>query len=66
MERWDPASAAYVTLSEGTMYNAVFYMDKTVHENTLGLYYYRVVRLDAAGAEAASSPAAYGIWDSWL
>ncbi|MDQ0600238.1 hypothetical protein QF037_004583 [Streptomyces canus] len=26
----------------------------------------RVVRLDAAGAEAASTPMAYGIWDSWL
>ena len=42
------------------------WMDKTVHEDTLGLYYYRVVRLDAAGTEAASTPMAYGIWDSWL
>ncbi|MFJ2233454.1 PA14 domain-containing protein [Streptomyces sp. NPDC087859] len=66
VERWDPASAAYVTLTEGTMYDAVFHKDETVHEDTLGLYYYRVVRLDAAGAEAASTPMAYGIWDSWL
>ncbi|WP_053846458.1 PA14 domain-containing protein [Streptomyces sp. NRRL B-24085] len=66
VERWDPASAAYVTLSEGTMYDAVYFMDKTVHEDTLGLYYYRVVRLDEAGAEAATTPMAYGIWDSWI
>ncbi|MEV5533860.1 PA14 domain-containing protein [Streptomyces prunicolor] len=66
VERWDPASAAYVTLAEGTMYDAVFFMDKTVHEDTLGLYYYRVVRLDATGAEAATTQTAYGIWDSWL
>ncbi|MFI1723419.1 PA14 domain-containing protein [Streptomyces sp. NPDC020489] len=66
VERWDPASAAYATLAEGTAGDAVYFMDKTVHEDTLGLYYYRVVRLDAAGAEAASTPTAYGIWDSWL
>lgn len=66
VERWDPASAAYLTLAEGTLYDAVFFMDKTVHEDTLGLYYYRVVRLDAAGAEAATTSTAYGVWDSWL
>ena len=66
VERWDPVSAAYVTLAEGTMYDAVFFMDKTVHEDTLGLYYYRVVRLDTAGAEAGATSTAYGIWDSWL
>ncbi|MFJ3667719.1 PA14 domain-containing protein [Streptomyces sp. NPDC090106] len=66
VERWDPATAAYVTLSEGAMYDAVFFMDETVHEDTLGLYYYRVVRLDAEGAELSAVSSAYGVWDSWL
>ena len=61
--RWDPASATYVTLTEGTVGDATSYMDTTVHEDALGLYYYRVVRLDAAGAEAATTSTAYGIWD---
>ncbi|UUU23815.1 PA14 domain-containing protein [Streptomyces sp. DSM 40750] len=66
VERWDPASAAYVTLTEGTMGDATSYMDTTVHEDRLGLYYYRVVRLDSAGAEAATTSRAYGIWESWF
>ncbi|MEU1540573.1 hypothetical protein ABZ461_21130 [Actinacidiphila glaucinigra] len=41
-------------------------MDTTVHEDVFGLYYYRVVRLDASGAEAATRAAAHGIRNSWL
>ncbi|MFD8818896.1 PA14 domain-containing protein, partial [Streptomyces sp. NPDC059627] len=63
VERWDPASAAYVTLAEGRAGDRSSYMDTTVHEDALGLYYYRVVRLDASGAEAAITSSAYGIWD---
>ncbi|MFF2732383.1 PA14 domain-containing protein [Streptomyces sp. NPDC058008] len=66
VERWDPATAAYVTLAEGAMGSASSFMDLTVNEDPLGLYYYRVVRLDATGAEAATRSTAYGIWDSWL
>ncbi|WP_326611234.1 PA14 domain-containing protein [Streptomyces scopuliridis] len=66
VERWDPVAAAYVTLAEGTMGGTAFSMDTTVHEDRLGLYYYRVVRLDASGAEAVTRSTAYGIWDSWL
>ncbi|MET9595163.1 PA14 domain-containing protein [Streptomyces sp. NPDC006516] len=66
VERWDPVTAAYVALAEGTMGDAAYYMDTTVHEDRLGLYYYRVVRLDASGVEAETRSAAYGIWDSWL
>lgn len=66
VERWDPATAAYVALAEGAMGDAAFYMDTTVHLDRLGLYYYRVVRLDASGVEAVTRSTAYGIWDSWL
>ncbi|MFF7675765.1 PA14 domain-containing protein [Actinacidiphila glaucinigra] len=66
VERWDPAAAAYVTLAEGAMGDRTFFMDTTVHEDVLGLYYYRVVRLDASGAEAATRSTAHGIWNSWL
>ncbi|MFJ2417027.1 PA14 domain-containing protein [Streptomyces brevispora] len=66
VERWDPAAAAYVTLAEGATGGPGFYMDTTVYEDLLGLHYYRVVRLDASGAEAVTRSTAYGIWDSWL
>ncbi|MFI8003758.1 PA14 domain-containing protein [Streptomyces sp. NPDC086010] len=66
VERWDPAAAAYVTLAEGATGGAAFHMDTTVNADRLGLYYYRVVRLDASGAEAETRSTAYGIWDSWL
>lgn len=66
VERWDPVTAAYVALAEGAMGDAAFRMDTTVHEDRLGLYYYRVVRLDASGVEAVTRSTAYGIWDSWL
>ncbi|MFI6020814.1 PA14 domain-containing protein [Streptomyces sp. NPDC051287] len=63
VERWDPAAGAYVTLSEGPTGTASFFMDTTVSGDELGLHYYRVVRLDASGAEASVTEAAYGIWD---
>ncbi|GGZ12625.1 hypothetical protein CP967_17880 [Streptomyces nitrosporeus] len=66
VERWDPVTAAYTTLAEGTTDGAGYHMDTTVHEDLLGLYYYRVVRLDASGAEAVTRSSAYGIWESWL
>ncbi|MER6225020.1 PA14 domain-containing protein [Streptomyces sp900105755] len=62
VERWDPASAAYVTLAAGSVGDRSSYLDTTVHADALGLYYYRVVRLDASGAEAAVTSVAYGIW----
>ncbi|MEV6163481.1 PA14 domain-containing protein [Streptomyces sp. NPDC052052] len=64
VERWDPVTATYVTLTEGTAGDAAYYMDTTVHEDLLSLYYYRVVRLDASGAEVVTRSRAYGIWES--
>ncbi|MFH8802258.1 PA14 domain-containing protein [Streptomyces sp. NPDC017936] len=66
VERWDPAAAAYTTLTEGALGDAHAYMDTSVHEDRLGLYYYRVVWLDASGAPAATRSTAYGIWAGWL
>ncbi|GGU28610.1 hypothetical protein GCM10010259_18950 [Streptomyces daghestanicus] len=66
VERWDPATASWLTLKQGVAGDSAYYMDTTVHEDRLGLYYYRVVRTDAAGADAATTERAYGIWDSWL
>lgn len=66
VERWDPAASTYVTLAQGTMGDRTSFMDTTVHEDLLGLYYYRVVRLDASGAEAVTSSTARGIWNDWL
>ncbi|MEU0412057.1 PA14 domain-containing protein [Streptomyces griseorubiginosus] len=63
VERWDPATNAYATLTEGTMGEATSSMDRTVHEDLLGLYYYRVVLLDSAGTETVARSAAYGIWE---
>src|SRR3954470_4889891 len=61
VERWDPATSAYVTLTEGATGDAHSFMDKTVHEDRLALYYYRVVLLDSAGAETVARSTAYGI-----
>lgn len=66
VERWDSVTSAYVALAEGPMGDAAYYTDTTVHEDRLGLYYYRVVRFDASGVEAETRSTAYGIWDSWL
>lgn len=65
VERWDPATSAYVTLTEGATGDAHSFMDKTVHEDLLALYYYRVVLLDSAGAETVARSAAYGMWEYW-
>ncbi|WP_369260819.1 PA14 domain-containing protein [Streptomyces sp. R35] len=67
VERWDAATSSYVTLASGQVgVGDAYYMDTTVHEDRLGLYYYRVVYLDAAGTEVVSRSQAYGIWDDWL
>lgn len=67
VERWDAATASYTTLASGRVgVGDAFHMDTTVHEDLLGLYYYRVVYLDAAGTEVVRRSTAYGIWDSWL
>ncbi|MBT2412303.1 hypothetical protein J7I94_17275 [Streptomyces sp. ISL-12] len=66
VERWDPATASYTVLTQGTAGDAAYFMDTTVNEDRLGLYYYRVVRTDASGADAVTTSQAYGIWDSWL
>ncbi|MFI6057491.1 PA14 domain-containing protein [Streptomyces sp. NPDC051286] len=66
VERWDAASASYVTLKSAKVGSPTIYMDTTVHEDLLGLYYYRVVYTDASGTELAVRQQAYGIWDSWL
>ncbi|MFI1802988.1 PA14 domain-containing protein [Streptomyces californicus] len=66
VERWDPLTASYATLTEGTAGDATSYTDMTVHEDLFALYYYRVVHLDASGAEAATRSTAHGIWNSWL
>ncbi len=49
VERWDPATASYTTLAEGTTGGAAYYMDMAVHEDLLGLYYYRVVAARRVG-----------------
>ncbi|MGW1159230.1 PA14 domain-containing protein [Streptomyces sp. NPDC002519] len=66
VERWDPAQGAWTVLTSGTVGDRAGYLDTTVHEDRLGLYYYRVVYTDSSGAEAATRSQAYGIWDSWL
>jgi fibronectin type 3 domain-containing protein len=66
VDRWDPASGSYTTLTTGKVGTPTTYVDDTVHEDVLGLYYYRVVYTDASGTELASRQQAYGIWESWL
>ena len=66
VERWDPASAAYVTLTSAKVGTPTTYVDYTVHEDLWGLYYYHVVFTDASGTEQAVRQQAYGIWESWL
>ncbi|MEU5047715.1 hypothetical protein, partial [Streptomyces griseorubiginosus] len=63
VERWDPAANAYATLTEGATGGPTSFMDTTVHDDLLGLYYYRVVLLDSAGTETEARSAAYGIWE---
>ncbi|ANW19448.1 PA14 domain-containing protein [Streptomyces clavuligerus] len=66
VERWDPTTSTYTTLTEAPTGGSAFYMDTTVHENRLALHYYRVTLLDPSGTDPATRSTAYGIWDSWL
>ncbi|MEU4655686.1 PA14 domain-containing protein [Streptomyces sp. NPDC023723] len=66
VERWDPATATWTTLTQGVADDAVYYVDEAVSADRLGLYYYRVVRTDASGADVHTDYQAYGIWDAWL
>ncbi|MET8632756.1 PA14 domain-containing protein [Streptomyces sp. NPDC004680] len=63
VDRWDAAQGAWTTLVAGRVGDRNSYMDTTVHDDRLGLYYYRVVFTDSSGAEVAGRTAAYGIWD---
>jgi fibronectin type 3 domain-containing protein len=65
-ERWDPSTASYTTLTTGKVDSPVSYLDTTVHEDLLGLYYYRAVYFNSSGAEQVVAEKAFGIWDSWL
>ncbi|MBG0853645.1 hypothetical protein I2W78_17775 [Streptomyces spinoverrucosus] len=66
-ERWDPATASWTTLATGKVDAPESYMDNTVHDDVLGLYYYRAVYSDGpAGNEKVMWERAYGIWESWL
>ncbi|MEV1079708.1 PA14 domain-containing protein [Streptomyces sp. NPDC050211] len=65
-ERWDPATGSWTTLATGKVDAPQFYLDETVNEDRLGLYYYRAVYIDATGHEEVVEQEAYGIWDSWL
>ncbi|MEU9284879.1 PA14 domain-containing protein [Streptomyces sp. NPDC048275] len=66
LERWDPATNSYVTLTTGKVGEASSHVDTTVHEDRLGLYYYRTVYTRTSGTELVGRTVAYGIWDSWL
>ncbi|WP_405725129.1 PA14 domain-containing protein [Streptomyces sp. NBC_01537] len=65
-EKWDPATASWTTFARGKVADPDFHMDTTVHEDRLGLYYYRAVYIDPAGTEEVVEQEAYGIWDDWL
>ncbi|MFD5111305.1 PA14 domain-containing protein [Streptomyces sp. NPDC058391] len=66
VERWDPTTSSYTTLTTGEFGSATRYLDTTVYEDRRGLYYYRVVFVDSSGTELEGPTAAFGIWDSWL
>ncbi|MER5749221.1 PA14 domain-containing protein [Streptomyces sp. NPDC002088] len=65
-EKWDAAAGAWTTFATGKVTDPEFHMDTTVHEDPLGLYYYRAVYIDPTGKEEVVEQEAYGIWDSWL
>ncbi|NWF31212.1 hypothetical protein HW130_34130 [Streptomyces sp. PKU-EA00015] len=65
-EKWDSAAGSWTTFATGRVDDPKVHMDSTVHEDRLGLYYYRAVYIDPAGREAVVRQQAYGIWDSWL
>ncbi|NEA64481.1 PA14 domain-containing protein [Streptomyces sp. SID12488] len=66
VDRWDPASGTYATLATAKVGRPTLYVDYTVHDNLLNLYYYRVVFTDTSGVELATREVAYGIWNNWL
>ncbi|WP_086732899.1 fibronectin type III domain-containing protein [Streptomyces glaucescens] len=66
LERWDPATASWTTLATGTVDAPRSFMDETVHDDHLGLYYYRAVYSDPTGNEKVMWERAYGIWEPWL
>ncbi|MEU6069294.1 PA14 domain-containing protein [Streptomyces sp. NPDC047082] len=65
-ERWDPATNSWTLFATGKVDDPKFHMDHSVHEDRLGLYYYRAIYTDPAGHEEIRDQRAYGIWDSWL
>ncbi|MDX3453774.1 PA14 domain-containing protein [Streptomyces sp. ME02-8801-2C] len=66
VDRWDPASGSYTTLTTAKVGRPTIYMDHTVHADLLNLYYYRVVFTGTSGVELATRQVAYGIWNNWL
>ncbi|MFJ5779019.1 PA14 domain-containing protein [Streptomyces sp. NPDC093094] len=66
LERWDPAARSWTTLTTGSTTDPKSYLDQSVHEDRLGIYYYRAVYSDGTGAEKVMWENAYGIWDTWL
>ncbi|MFJ5305476.1 PA14 domain-containing protein [Streptomyces sp. NPDC088350] len=62
-EKWDAAAGAWTTFATGKVDNPAFHLDTTVHEDRLGLYYYRAVYTDPAGHEEVREQKAYGIWE---
>ncbi|OKJ79489.1 PA14 domain-containing protein [Streptomyces sp. TSRI0107] len=65
-EKWDPAAGTWTLFATGKVDDPQFHMDRTVHEDRLGLYYYRAVYIDPEGNEKVVQENAYGIWDDWL
>ncbi|MGW0838076.1 PA14 domain-containing protein [Streptomyces prunicolor] len=61
-EKWDAAAGAWTTFATGKVANPQFHLDTTVHEDRLGLYYYRAIYVDPAGNEEVREQEAYGIW----
>jgi fibronectin type 3 domain-containing protein len=67
-ERWDAASASWITLTTGRIEVDVTgdHTDTEVHEDLFNLYYYRAVYSDPDGNEQVVRERAYGIWANWL
>ncbi|MFF3450691.1 PA14 domain-containing protein [Streptomyces sp. NPDC002667] len=65
-EKWDAAAGAWTTFATGKVADPKSHTDSTVHEDRLGLYYYRAVYSDPAGQEEVVQEQAWGIWDDWL
>ncbi|MGP4013179.1 PA14 domain-containing protein [Streptomyces sp. 4N124] len=65
-EKWDAVTGTWTLFATGEVHDPKFHLDETVHEDRLGLYYYRAVYTDPAGNEEIREQEAYGIWDDWL